>query len=163
MLQIRQVGGKAWWIPRLLSRTHDTGSITSVNSADGGGNHFGCSFLTSALKTLSFAQSRLCTYSVTSTSNNKRGSRTGRKGRGWGLLWDMEDLAHSLSGSSNPSPCASLSTLLHSISRGTRPEAGGHWETGEQSGISNQAIRYLPPQQAAQLDPRTPLSSDSNA
>lgn len=42
---------------------------------------------------------------------------------------------------------STLHLLLLSISHGTRPETGGHWETGEQSGISNQAIRYSHPHQ----------------
>lgn len=72
---------------RLLSRSHDTGSITSADSTDGSGNHFGSLLLPSTCETFCFSQSPLSTYSVTSVSNNKRHSRTGRKEDGgeWGV------------------------------------------------------------------------------
>lgn len=141
-------------LEKLLSRSHGTGNITSANSAHGNGNHFGSLFLTCTCEILRFSQSLLSTYSVTSVSNNKRGSRNARKG---GLFWDMEILhfsdwffkSFSLHIPVHPPPPPPPQHLPWD-------QAKDRWSLGDRRAVRHKQSGYqiLPSTPAAQLDLR---------
>lgn len=144
---------------RLLSGSHDTGSITSADSTDGSGNHFGSLLLPSTCEIFCFSQSPLSTYSVTSVSNNKRdtaelGGRRMEREEGWGRFWDMEILVHSLSGSSKR---VSSHISCHPPPQHLpRDQDRDRWSLGDRRAVKHKQSGYqiLPSTAATQLDIR---------